>query len=480
MADLSPPISFPKTPTLIIRALVTPPTVANPITLIAAYINEGGSLIDITYSDNISYTQLFPDPTLNANVVQQLVDNPNIFIANQITSLVVQVTYNPFGDFGNGFLQLESASGTGFFQLEDASGGGFIELEGSLVEYTTTYNIEVVLPLIPYSLMDYYNLLKQEEPQNVYTDVQDSDSFTYLDNNTVAKLISESEISVYNSYFNVYPERANDLLDYYFEFFNFDIITPVYANELLQLINNLSLITNASRFTVSSNIASFIYFLTGVSVPVFINDNTFNILDYWILGLVGHSELSTTTYLLDSKIITTEGEIYILNGGLITFNELQTNLINNFINNLIRPTKVYEIFYNQTLDDVGLFTDLGATYEGDIRLLTEFAIAYDTTTFTNFHAYADAFNPKSAISLIITPDINSTLNLNQYYSFNVIAVFSDTVQLDVTLQAKIIKDNYSTNPAIITWHTIKGVNIGTTNFMVKYGNLTYNVVYNIA
>lgn len=402
-----------------------PPLINYPIILKAGYIADDGYLIDVT--DNTIFTLTYGTANQIAN---------NIFISNQLGSLGIIASYS----------------------------------EGGI---QTDINIQTVVSIEPASQQDFYNLLKQEEPAGVYSQSTDIESYSYLDNWVTSGLFADAAKDGLESYLNVYPERATDLIDWYIQAFGSNIITPVYPNQILQQINNLRLITSASAFVVTSNITEFIYNLTGFEVPVYIDDLTINVYDYWILGNVNHSTLGINTYLAqipDNQV----GKVYILNQGITTFNQDQVNLINKFISSLIRPTKQYNVVYNELMADLGFTLDIGDTYNGDIRLGNNFAIVYNESAFYKFKAYKNIFTPQFITDIRVEPISGSTLE--GYTPFTVYGIFGE-IEHDITLLTKIFQDD---NNILIAWHTIIPVNLyTTTTFEVQYGNITKTITYNV-
>lgn len=402
-----------------------PPLINYPIILKAGYIADDGSLTDVT--DDVVFTLSYGTATKTAN---------NVFISNQLGSIGITAVY---------------------------SAGGI----------QTDINIQTVVSLEAATQQDFYNLLKQEEPGGVYSQSTETESYSYLDNWVTSGLYADVAKDGLENYLNVYPELATDLIDWYIQAFDSNIITPAYPNKLLQQINNLRLITTASAFVVTSNITEFIYNLTGFEIPVYIDDLTINVYDYWILGNVNNSTLGVNTYI--AEIPTNQvGKVYILNQGIATFSQDQINLINRFISSLIRPTKQYDVVYNELMADFGFTIDIGDTYNGDIRLGNNFAIVHSETAFYNFIAYKNIFTPENVIDLRVEPISGSTIT--GFTPFKVYGVFGD-FEKEITLLTKIFQED---NNILVAWQTLIPVNLyTTTTFDIQYGDITKTVTYNI-
>lgn len=422
---------IPVIPSLVIVPEVLPPVVNRVITLKVGFFASDESLTDVTSSTTI--TLAYP---LDGSVTQL---SNNTFITNQIVAFGVTAVYSTI--------------------------------------YYTTYNLQVVAPQSSPSQQDIYNLLKQEEPQGVYTQDTSITSFTYLDNWVTSGLIAEGAATVFESFQNVYPEAATNLLDYYIEFFGNDIITPVYPNALIQQMNNLALIPGASAYVVASNITYFIYNLTGFEVPVSINDFTIDEFDYWILGVVGRSELGTTTYLAPSSGATTVGEIDIYNQGIVVLTQQEKNLINTFIAGLIRPTKQYTVTYDVPFAGTGFDTLIGNTYYGDIRLVNGFAIKYDPTAFYGYIAYVGTFDPQRIIGIQIFPTSGSTISGTVPTEIEITGEYEGGYYKGITVLTKIAKHD---DNILIAWNTlIPLVPSTTTSFTISFGSGSYEVSENV-
>lgn len=402
-----------------------PPIVGYPIILNAGYIADDGSLTDVT-ADTVF--------TLQFGNAQQV--SANVFLSNEVDGIGILAAY--------------------------ADGG-----------IQTSINIQIVPALKAPTQQSIYNLLKQEEPEGVYTQSTDDESYTYIDNWTTAGLIAKAAQNGLESFLNVYPELATDLDDWYVQLFGTNLIDAVYPNQLFQQMANLQLITSASAYVVTSNIAQFIYNLTGFEVPVYINDQTINAYDYWILGNVNYSTLGVNTYL--APLSTNEiGVVYILNQGITTFTQLQTDLINNFIKSLIRPTRRYTITYNESLASLGFLLNIGNTYNGDLRLGHKFALVYDPTAFYGFIAYLNDVEPSLVTALRIDPPSGSSITGKTI--FTIYGTFGG-VEADITLLTRI---NRNDNNALLAWRSVIPVNLAvSTNFDIQYGDIVENVTYNI-
>lgn len=455
---------IPVIPSLALQVVEQPVIVNQPITIKAGFFNIDSSLTDVTV-DTV-FILLYP---LDGTVTQL---SNNTFITSQLTSFGIQAFYTTTLT-DDAAVVLES--GVGYVELELSNGR--ISLEANTIAYYASLSLQTALAQTASTQQDIYNLLKQEEPEGVYTQSTSvDDSYTYLDNWVTAGLVSNAESSIFSSFQNVYPELSTDLLDWYIQLFGNDLITAQYANALIQQKNNLALIPSASLFTVTSNIAAFIYNLIGIAVPVYINDLTINPYDYWILGVVGNSELGKTTYLSPSSS-NNIGKIYILNGGIATFTQNQLSAINTFISNLMRPTRRYVVIYDQSLTDVGVNVFIGNTYYGDLRIINTCAIVVNPNAFYGFDAYISSFAPEFLVSIDTIPANGSTISGSLPSNLQIIGTFAGGVTQDITLLSQIDKQD---NNVLIAWKTILPLMpMHNTTFIITYGIISETITYTL-
>ncbi len=277
-------------------------------------------------------------------------------------------------------------------------------------------SIQTINNITRYTGIDYYNLLKSEQPIGVYSNnFANNQDYSYIDDQSTANVIADADNILHDVGYNVFPELAPDIVDYSIQFFGFNISQSVIGdiNKLLQVTANIKTISNLTLYNVETILAEFIYYLTGESIYVSVGVVIGNLYDYWLLGQPPYSTLGQTTYLLDMDNLNKNNIIIYDTTNIIT--DSQKYIIKNLINKITACYSLVNIIYSN-IDPLSIYQDIGLTYPTDIRIVnTLSAIAYKNFEYNNynfkwFNALSDIIQTYNIVDINITPASGSTIN----------------------------------------------------------------------
>lgn len=410
------------------------------ITLRAGFFANDYSLIDVT--DDCNFTVNFG----NSNVTQT---NSNQFFANSAGDVGIKAFYK---DTARKYHQPTNPNNT--------------------PEYIATTSFVIISNATLPNKDDIYDCIKREEPDGVYTQVADVESFTYLDNQAVSDILANLYKSLQVEANQIYPESTTDYTDWINMLFS-----EVYINteqgqisKVLQLLRNLQILASMNPFDIASAITSYIFHRTNLAIYVFIREDKVNFDKAWILG-TDKSILGINTYLSDSKINTN-----LVINVFDTLNKLSDIFrieLESFINKITRAYFGYTIDYNKTPAEFSLNYDIGMTYKGDRRIIYSYCLKYSELTFYNVVGLINPIQPNYIKDMLIVPSNDNIIKLPT--KLTVTGIFIDGVTADITLACQITKSN--NNLKIVGDVMLPNAN-GDCTLTISYGSITKTVTYN--
>lgn len=353
---------------------------------------------------------------------------------------------------------------------EDAGG----KLESDLIdseEYIATTSFVVIADEDYPNKNDIYACIKREEPDGVYNQAADTDSFTYLDNQATADIFATNYNNLRLEANQVYPELTTDYTDWINLLFSDVYINPQQGqiNKVMQLLRNLQILTSMNPFDIATAITSYIYYRTDYAIYVFIQEDKVNFDTAWILG-TDKSILGVNTYLSDGKVNTN----LVINvfDTKQQLNDLFRIELENFINKITRVYFGYTIDYTKTPVDFGLLYDVGMTYKGDPRIIYSYCLCYSQDAFYAVVGLINPIQPAYIKDLIIQPASATVINLPT--KLTVTGIFIDGVMAEVTLSCQINKNN---NCLSIVGDVLIPKQSGICTLIIKYGDITKTITY---
>ncbi|MBP9741892.1 MAG: hypothetical protein KBD37_00875 [Burkholderiales bacterium] len=318
---------------------------------------------------------------------------------------------------------------------------------------------------------DIYACIKREEPEGVYTQVADVESFTYLDNQAVADIFANLYKNLQIEANQVYPESTTDCVDWIYMLFSEVYINTEQGqiNQVLQLLRNLQILASMNPFDVAAAITSYIYYRTNLAIYVFIQEDKVNLDKAWILG-TDKSILGVNTYLqqnhTNSNLIINVFDVE---------HQLEDTFkieLESFISKITRAYFGYMIEYAKTPAQFNLNYDIGMTYKGDQRIIYSYCLKYSEAAFYKVIGLINPIQPSYIQDMLITPENGSIINTP--IKLTVIGVFVDGVTAEITLMCQIIKSN--NNLKIIGDVLVPNKN-GECTLTISYGSITQAVTY---
>lgn len=305
--------------------------------------------------------------------------------------------------------------------------------------FITTTTFVIINKLQLPTKEDIYNCLKQEEPQNSYTQVASVDSLSYLDNQAVASVLADLYQELQLEVNQMYPELTTNYADWSSMLFKDVYLDPQEGqiNKVLQLLRNLQVLTSMNPYDIAWAITSYIYFRTGYKLYVFINEQKFNLERGWILG-TNKSILGVNTYLQSNKLISRTLDINVFDDGN-NLDDLFKLELERFIDKITRASFSFTVTYDKTLADFNLVYNVGMTYKGDLRIIYSYCLRYDENAFYEVVGLVNPINKVYVQGITVAP--NSGTTIKEPTKLTVMAEFVGGVDKDVTLGCQIQKSN---------------------------------------
>lgn len=338
-------------------------------------------------------------------------------------------------------------------------------------EYIATTSFVIIGEATLPNKDDIYACIKREEPDGVYTQVADVESFTYLDNQAVADIFANLYQNLQIEANQIYPELSSDYTDWINMLFSEVYINPEQGqiNRVLQLLRNLQILASMNPFDIASTITCYIYYRTNLAIYVFIQEDKVNFNKAWILG-TDKSMLGVNTYLSDSKISANLViNIFDIEHKL---NGLFRIELENFIGKITRASFGYTIDYDKTPEDFYLNYDIGMTYKGDQRIIYSYCLKYSQTAFYEVIGLINPIQPNYIKDMLITPQNDAVINAPT--KLTVTGVFIDGITSEITLSCQITKSN--NNLKVIGDVLVPNKN-GDCMLTITYGSITRTVTY---
>lgn len=239
-------------------------------------------------------------------------------------------------------------------------------------------NIQIIPAFQFVSQQDAFYLINQELPSVIYTnDKYDSIGGiqpNYTDNQATAFVVGQLYQTMYEIFSQIYPNQSyTSNWEFALNGTNNLISNSPNATQIIALLAQMWTQTSLSVFNLELFLTTYIYLRTGISVTVYIDDNSVNFAEYWILGT---STLGNDTYLAPSVPGYVSVAITIFNNTLGTPFE---NELNALIERLMRADVItYTVNYTNISPTAPPYnlTYASYTYEFDPRLLYTKALTY--------------------------------------------------------------------------------------------------------
>lgn len=352
------------------------------------------------------------------------------------------------------------------------------------IAYTYYLSFTAMSPLRLPEQNDIYNIIKRSEPQGVYTQVQ-----TFLDavgNNVVGGDYTDvtSVASVFNSlyndiqsvYDNILPSGGNTNWEQTLNGTSGLISNQEYSNIVLQMLYSLLIKNSGNKYDVSLFLSKYIWYRSNGTIQAYVHIEEVTIINYlfWILGI---SLLGVNTFLSNSIFTPYIVGVYIIpqNGAVIT-PAFQIEL-NNLVNRILPYGFTYQVFYNETLEELGLVQQIQQAFKtdtlltGSTSLLNEFALLYIPTNVEQATAYLNPFAPQNLVSLTMNPPSGTNFTANTIDSYVITGTYLNGFTKDLTT----VTTTYSTDVTILqiaSRGSLYAVANGAANIVFQYGFIT--------
>lgn len=312
------------------------------------YIDQNGFLFNITSSLN-----------LNIEVVQGVADFPVIdgnlcIIPYSLETLILKITYN------------------------------------NIFNYFSLWIIpEAQYPQIP----DLTNVIYKYLWPNCYNPFPNSTA--YSKNEATANVFANIYSFIDQNFLTLYPPFTTDTAWEQELNNNVPWANSSHYNLVIQEINNLSTF-NANLYNVTFLIAEYIYARIGEALFVYVEQTYSNPDNSWVMG---YSKLGINTILAVPSV----------NNNIIV--HIQTNALppgfetelTTFILKILPPDVTVTIELDISFAIFGLIINIQDTYNEDPRLVTPYALSYDTATVYNASALISPYNPLFITAYYISP-----------------------------------------------------------------------------
>lgn len=417
-----------------ITAYVTNPIVQvfSPFNVIIGLYGTDASLTDITSSGNLTYQVIYNSANLNTNGYT--------FLPQIIGSFIIRFFYNT----GSSIL---------------------------------TYDLAVYAAPQPFFLnyQQIYNVIKQEEPPNFYSQSTDPDDLLWLDNYATSTILADFYQQIKQFFYDLYPESSTNPNWEIMLNNSINVLPTAAAPQICKFLRNRRTNTSLNPFDLAFSISEFIYLLTGYQILVYVQESIINPSQYWILGV---STIGNNTFLglsnFNSHLLAIH--IFDLMDHLTDQNKF---LIQLFIQRIIRASSYWTVDYNLAPEDFNLILDLGMSYKGDPRLANTYCLQYSPTAVRNCYALTNPYNPYFLTGITLAPN-SGNVDLEIPFSVTVTANYdyeSDHFTQDVTHESNIVSTTPST--IAVSANIVTPIGLGAGSINASFGGFTVPGNYNV-
>lgn len=255
---------------------------------------------------------------------------------------------------------------------------------------------------------DNYTRLIQKLPLGVFTNGI-NDQLIGDERQAVANMLND----YYRDYFavidQVYSNEYSKSLEFEYNGTGGLLSNSTYPNQLFQLLATLSTV-HLNTYDLELFVSKYIYYRTGVISAVYINDHISQLLEYWILNLVGRSELDMTTILAPESYQPVLANLKWTIYNSSTFDAAFQREITLLVLRISRADIGNHVFFSDIADPtLDGFQLIGPTYPLDPRLIYDKATQYigDAAFPLNIIGYKKIFGGEE---IIIVADIGSEID----------------------------------------------------------------------
>jgi len=350
------------------------------------------------------------------------------------------------------------------------------------ITYTNYLSFEAILPLLLPQTTDIYNLIKRNEPQGVYTQLQSYvDKFgntkytnEYVDVESTAEVFETLYGDLNTIYQNILPTGGSSNWEFTLNnsvgLLSNVPSSPTSQNPYYALILDMlySLLVNrtGNKFDVCFFVSKYLWYRSNktISSYVYINEVVNALPPIWILGT---SALGATTVLTGGITpVIYQVNIYVIpQSGTITL-DLQQELTNLIPAKLLPEGYGYSVIFNKSLSDLGLSVSLGQTWKYDPRL-KDFAIEFVSTNVAQANGYVNPIGNPALVSVAMSPATGTSFSPGTS-SYTITGTYYTGATRDLTLFSTISSSN-DTVMTIPSLGTLSANSAGSVTINFNYG-----------
>jgi hypothetical protein len=400
----------------------TPVYVGDPFRVKVGYYADDGTLTDVTDHPDLQVTVLEGSSSLRSW------NPPGNFQPLSATTYIVQFAFDPTPDN----LRLEAS-----LDLLTLENGDAIELDNNSENLVSTVFYFYAIPSLEFILDadEIYALLKQEEPDNVYTQAADPSSPMYCDTMGVATVYAGVYTALDGLLSSFFPETTPTGSAYLSEWEQtvtgqYNQFSPNSSRTppLLQFLRNLN--PSLNPFELAATVTEFIYLRLGRKDFVYVEEYLYSFLPgTWVLG---ESQLNVNTFL--GKGVLPENikrlRIHVLDGADPLPGFIHGE-IEHLVSIVVRANTNWSVDYGRVPANFNLFDDLGNTYLGDPRLGGYYCLQYDPAAVENLNGLTNPYAPGKLLSIRVTPT-DREVEISKLITFNCTGYYERGWSQDIT------------------------------------------------
>jgi hypothetical protein len=326
-----------------------------------------------------------------------------------------------------------------YFYLYETGSYSFeiIYTDGFGKSYTYYISTVVINPITVPSQDDIYNLIKRNEPQGVYTQLQTTTdeegniitSNDYVDVSATASVFSNLYSDTKKVYDNLLPSGGSVNWEITLNNTSGLLSNQPFSDIILSMLYSLLVNNSGNRYDVSYFLSKYIWYRSNqtISCYVYIKEVTADNYLFWILG---ESLLGSSTFLNTSSLTPYQVGVYFIPQGTTIPLNLQEEL-STLVKRVLPYGYTYFSYFNKTLADLGLVEFLPQIYKFDPRLI-DFAIGFYSKNVEQARAYINPVGPGTLVSLSMTPPSGTNFTARNSYNYTITGTYKDGSTRDLT------------------------------------------------
>lgn len=246
---------------------------------------------------------------------------------------------------------------------------------------TATFNGDTYYSILYYKAVYVNNFpnniqrLTQKFPHGVFTDFSINSIIGQIIV-AISKMVDNYYVDYFKAQDTVYVTNYSQQLEYELNGTAGLLSSSTYPDQILQLLASLDTVY-LNSYDLELFFSKYIYYRTGLSCAVYINDHVDVYNNYWELDIVGRSELDQTTILAPQAYVPAVKNLDWIIYNSASFSDDLKEEITNLIIRISRADIGNKVTFNPIVDPVNDdFTLFGPTYPLDPRLIYDKCLQY--------------------------------------------------------------------------------------------------------